>query len=59
MKRMIVQIARCPKCGLRKELAVGFCSTCLEIIQVAEEKKQASKEWMVDLNKPIFINHRR
>ena len=51
MKAVVAQIGKCPKCGQHKELTAGFCLTCLEIIQVAEEKRKALSEWVVDLNK--------
>jgi len=42
----------CLKCGQKKDgIVAGYCPTCLEIIQVAEEKKRAKREWAVDLNK--------
>ena len=50
MKAILI-LAVCPKCGQRKELTAGYCPTCLEIIQVAEEKRKALKEWVIDLSK--------
>lgn len=41
----------CLKCGQQKDsIVAGYCPNCLEIIQVAEEKRKAL-EWVVDLNK--------
>lgn len=51
MKAIVDPIKKCPKCGQRKELTAGYCTTCLEIIQVAEEKRRALKDWVADLNR--------
>ncbi len=51
MKAVVAPIGKCPKCGRHKELVAGYCPTCLEIIQVAEEKPKALNDWVVDLNK--------
>lgn len=51
MKAVVAPIGKCPKCGQHKELTAGYCPPCLEIIQVAEEKRLALKDWVVDLNK--------
>lgn len=51
MKAVVAPVGKCPKCGQHKELAAGYCTTCLEIIQVAEEKRKSLQDWVVDLNK--------